>query len=174
MTVAMTYVAAALLVVVNVAWLFLTLLGLPGNWLMIATAALAEWALEPQLFARNTFIAVIAIAVLGELIELFAGAIGSKRGGASALGSLGALVGGILGAILGTGLIPIPVIGTILGAALGAFAGSALLERARGRSPEDAARAGRGAAIGHVMGNITKFALGCTIWVTLAVAAFTP
>lgn len=168
----MIYLWAAGLVLVNLAWLAFTLIGLPGNWLMIITAGLVAWWVDPPFIGRWVFVAVVGLAVIAEVIELIAGAIGSKRGGGTRYGSIGALLGGVLGAILGTGLIPIPILGTILGAAAGAFLGATGLEMASGRASGDAMRAGRGAAIGHVTGNLTKFAIGCAIWATLAVAAF--
>jgi len=168
----MLYLWATGLTLVNLAWLAMTLLGLPGNWLMIITAALVVWWVEAPMIGRWAFAAVIAMAVAGELIELLAGAIGSKRGGGTRWGAIGALIGGIAGALAGTLLIPIPLVGTILGAAGGAFTGATALELTSGRTRGEAVRAGRGAAIGHVTGNLTKFALGCAIWLTLAIAAF--
>lgn len=172
MLAAMVYLWATGLTLINFAWLVLTLLGLPGNWLMIVTAALVAWWVDGPIIGRWVFVAVIALAVTGELVELVAGAIGSKRGGGTRWGAIGALVGGIAGALTGTMMIPIPVVGTILGAAGGAFAGATAMELTSGRAGGEAVRAGRGAAIGHVTGNLTKFALGCAIWLTLAVAAF--
>lgn len=168
----MIHLWATGLVLVNLVWLGLTLVGLPGNWLMIATAAAAAWWLDPPMFAGWVFVLVVGLAALGELVELLAGAVGSKRSGGTRWGSVGALLGGVLGAVAGTLFIPLPVLGTILGAAIGAFAGAAALELASGRSPADSVRAGRGAAVGHVLGNLAKFSLGCAIWLTLALAAF--
>ncbi|MFW6337015.1 MAG: DUF456 domain-containing protein [Phycisphaeraceae bacterium] len=156
----------------NLGMLLLTLIGMPGNWLMILFAALVTWWVDPPFIGKWTFVAVVLIAGLGELIELLAGAMGSKIGGGGKWSSLAALVGGIGGAILGTILIPIPVLGTILGAAIGAFTGSAGVELYTGKTRGDAFRAGRGAAIGHVTGNASKFALGGVVWVVLTVAAF--
>lgn len=168
----MVYLWAGGLTLINLAWLVLTLLGLPGNWLMIITAALVAWWVDDPMIGRWVFVAVVGMAAMGELVELLAGAIGSKRSGGTRWGAMGALLGGIAGALAGTLLIPIPVVGTILGAAGGAFAGATALELASGRARAEAVRAGRGAAIGHVTGNLTKFALGCAIWLTLTIAAF--
>ena len=162
---------AVVMAIVNLVWLALTLLGLPGNWLMIVTAALVTWWVDPPLIGKGVFIAVVLLAGVGEIVEFCAGALGSRLGGGGKWASLAALIGGIAGAILGTVFIPIPVIGTILGAAIGAFAGSAGVELYAGRSRGEAFRAGRGAAIGHVTGNASKFALGCVVWVVLTAAA---
>lgn len=166
------YAWAAALAIGNLAFLLLTLLGLPGNWLMIVAAAVVTWWVDPPLIGKWTFVAVVLLAALGELIELLAGAMGSRLGGGGRWASLAALIGGVAGAVLGTILIPIPVLGTILGAAIGAFTGSAGVELRAGKSRGEALRAGRGAAIGHVTGNVSKFALGCVVWLVLTVAAF--
>ena len=39
----MVYIWATSLVVINAVWLALVLVGLPGNWLMVATTALVAW-----------------------------------------------------------------------------------------------------------------------------------
>ena len=56
------------------------------------------------------------LAGIGELLEAGAGAAGTKMGGGSSRGMLGAIVGGLVGAIVCTPLIPIPVLGTLIGA----------------------------------------------------------
>jgi len=119
-------------------------------------------------------VAVLALAVTGELIELLAGAVGARKFGGSRLASLGALGGGLIGAVFGTFMIPVPLFGTIIGAVLGAFTGSTGIELVRGATSDDAIRVGKGAAFGHVTGNLTKFALGCVIWMILAVAVLNP
>jgi len=163
---------ATAMAIANLFWLALTLLGLPGNWLMIVTAAAITAWVDPPFVGKRAFIAAVLLAGLGEVVELLAGALGSKIGGGGKWSSLGALAGGVSGAILGTVLIPLPVVGTILGAAIGAFVGSAGVELYSGRTRGEALRAGRGAAIGHVTGNVSKVGLGCVVWVVLTAAAF--
>jgi len=168
----MFYVYAGSMVLLNVLWLFCTLAGLPGNWMMIGMALLLMWVTDGAAFSWWTIGAVIGIAGIGEVIELIAGASGSKKAGGTRWGAVGALGGGILGAIFGTVLIPVPVIGTIAGAVIGAFSGSTALELASGRPHAEALRSGRGAAVGHFIGTMSKFALGCIVWLTLAIGAF--
>ncbi len=163
-----------LLPLLTALWVALILVGLPGTWLMIATAALAEWLTEADLFHLWTLIAAVVLGVLGEVWELCASMAGAKRAGATRAGALGALVGGIAGAILGTLFIPIPLLGSLLGGGLGAFAGSTLMERDGGKELRDALRAGRGAALGHVTGMVGKLAVGVAVWLLLAVAVFVP
>jgi hypothetical protein len=169
----MTYAWAALVPVLNVLWLALTLLGLPGNWLMIATAGIVAWLTPgPPSYHWATLALVVLLAGIGELIELLAGAAGSKTAGGTRRGAIGALIGGILGAVLGTFLLPVPLFGTVVGAAVGAFAGATLGELSGSMTAREALRSGRGAAIGHVTGIASKFVLGCGVWLLLAVGAF--
>jgi len=171
----MGWIAVALLVVLlDTLWLGLILIGLPGTWLMIATAALAEWWTEPQLFQPGVLIAAVVLAAAGELIEFLASAGGARRAGGTRAGAGGALLGGILGGIAGTFLIPVPLLGSLAGGALGAFLGSAVMEHRGGRTGREALRVGRGAAVGHVTGMLGKLSMGCAVWLLLAVAAFWP
>jgi hypothetical protein len=169
----MAYLWSGLIPLLNLLWLGLTLLGLPGNWLMLATAGLIAWLTAgPPSYHWGTLAAGVAIAATGELFELLAGAAGSRRGGGSRRGALGALLGGIAGGLLGTFLVPVPLLGTVLGAAGGAFAGAVVGELTGEKTREEAIRSGRGAAIGHVAGVASKVLLGCALWLLLAVAAF--
>jgi uncharacterized protein YqgC (DUF456 family) len=168
----MTIVWASALTLFNLFWLALTLLGLPGNWLMIAGALTLSLVLDEPLIATGTLIAVVILAALAEVYELIAGASGAKKAGGSRRAAVGALFGGFAGAILGTFIIPIPVIGTLTGAAAGAFLGAATLELTTGRAPRAAAGVGRSAMIGHLKGNLVKLATGAAIWLTLTISAF--
>ena len=172
----MVWIAAAVAVVaLDTVWVLLILFGLPGTWLMIATAAIAEWATPAtRLFGPSVLITAVALAALGEVIVFLASAGGAKRAGATRRGATGALLGGICGAIAGTLLIPVPLLGSLAGGALGAFIGSAALEHGGGRELREVLRVGRGAATGHVLGILGKLALGLAVWMLLAVAAFVP
>lgn len=155
----------------NLLWLLLNLVGLPGNWLMLATAVAATWWLGLPI-NRWTLIAVFAIAVIGEIIEFIAGAAGSRKYGGTWKGSLGALAGGIAGAVVGTVVLPLPVIGTLAGAAVGAFIGATAVEISLGRPRAEAIRAGQGAALGRIMGTVVKFSLGIVMWLALTADTF--
>ena len=166
--------AQVLRVVLNTLWVALILLGLPGTWLMIATAAVAEWCTTRTLFHMATLGVAVGLAALGETIEFLASAGGAKRAGATRSGAVGALMGGIVGAILGTIFIPVPLLGSLAGGAAGAFAGSAISEHGGGKELRDAMHVGRGAAVGHVLGMLGKLAMGVAVWVLLTVAVFVP
>jgi len=169
----MLYLWSTILILLNAVWLVLVVFGLPGNWLIvISTCLFAWWRWDDDVFSIYTLIAIAALAVLGELVEFFAGMVGAKRAGASWRGSLAALAGAIAGAIFGTFLISIPFLGTLLGACIGAGLGAWALEFSRGKKLEESARYGVGAGLGEFLGITSKFALGIVIWLVVAVAAF--
>jgi uncharacterized protein YqgC (DUF456 family) len=171
----MVYVYATLLVCINAFWLFLTALGLPGNWLIVLTAAVITWAWpDANMFSRWTLLAIVVLAGLGEVVEFLSGAVGAKKSGGTRWGAAGAIAGSIVGGIAGTALIPVPLVGTLLGMCLGAFGGATLLEFATGRPFERSYAAGRGAAIGRAVGVVLKLAIGVVMWLIVAIAAFWP
>lgn len=169
-------VLLAQLVVVLTGPIFLAtiLLGLPGTWMVLGTAALCEWLTDAQLFDRYTLAVALGLALCGELWELLAGATGAKRAGGSRASAFGAFAGGIVGAIVGTFTIPVPLVGTLAGGGIGAFVVATLVEESRGRETREAVRIGRAAGIGHVFGLLGKLALGTGVWILLSVTAFVP
>jgi uncharacterized protein YqgC (DUF456 family) len=169
------YLLAAALAFVNLLWLFTTVLGLPGNWLMVLTTALvAWWQWEAAMFSPWTLLAVILLATGGELVDVVAGAVMAKRAGGTGRGALGAILGGVAGGLVGTAMLPVPLFGTILGVCAGAFIGAAVLEAASGQPIALSLRSGRGAAVGYGLGYLAKLGIGAVIWATVAVAAFWP
>jgi uncharacterized protein YqgC (DUF456 family) len=168
-----TYLWASLLILTNAAWLVLDLLGLPGNWLMVAGTLLVAW-LQPGMFSVPTLVAVVVVAAAGELLELLSGALGARKGGAGRRGAAGALLGGFVGAIVGTFMIPVPVVGSLIGACAGACLGAWSLEVSGGRDVGESFRAGVGAGVGRALGTLVKLAAGVLLWLIIAVAAFVP
>jgi hypothetical protein len=164
-----------LLVILNSAWLALVVFGLPGNWMIvISTCLFAWWQWGKRVFSVYTLIAIVILAVLGELAEFTAGMIGAKRSGASWRGSIAAIFGAVMGAIFGTFLIPVPFLGTLLGACTGAGLCVWALEFSRGSQHEHSLRYAVGAGLGEFFGITAKFVLGAVIWFIVTVAAFWP
>jgi uncharacterized protein YqgC (DUF456 family) len=177
-----TYVLAALFSLLALACLGLIPLGLPGAWLMIGFAALAQmpgtipFTSAPSLHFGWALLGVcLAIAVASEIVEAMAGAAGAKYGGATRRGMVGAFVGGIVGAIFFTGLLPIPILGTLFGGLVGAFAGAWIGEASavQQRDPQKKFRAALGAAAGKLAGTFGKLAAGVVIGLLLVYGAFT-
>jgi len=169
----MIYVWLTGLLVLNAAWLMLVFFALPGNWLIIiSTALFAWWRWEDGIFSIYTLIAITVLAIVGEIVEFFAGAGGAKKAGAGWFGAIAAIFGAISGAVVGTVFIPIPVFGTLLGACLGAAGGTILAETMSGKQIHESVRSGFGAGTGVFLGTVSKFLIGCLIWLIVAVAAF--
>jgi hypothetical protein len=171
----MLYLWLIVLIIFNTVWLGLVIFGLPGNWMIvISTCLFAWWRWDSGVFSIYTLVAVVALAVMGEIIEFSAGVIGARKSGASWPGSIAALFGAIAGAIFGTFLIPIPFFGTLMGACLGAGTGVWGLEFSRGKKMEHSVRYAVGAGLGEFFGITSKLILGTVIWLTVAIAAFWP
>ena len=96
----MIYVWLVILILFNACWLMLVPFTLPGNWLMIITTVLfAWWQRDSGVFSIYTLAAITALAVVGEILEFLGGMGGARKAGASWRGSLGAIIGAIVGAI---------------------------------------------------------------------------
>ena len=169
---------AVLLLAMAGAWLA-NLFALPGNWLIVALAAIFAFAF-PVSAGRGIHWATVGVgvglAVVGELVELAAGAAGARQTGASRRAMVLALLGTVVGSVLGAfAAIPIPIVGPIIGAvgggALGAFAGAYIGETAIGRSTEQSLAAGKGAMIGRLLGTASKLVIGVMLFVVVAVDA---
>lgn len=158
----------------------LTLLNLPGNWLMVAAAAAyAHFAPNDARFHLSWKLVawLAAIALVGEAIEFAAGALGATQAGASRRGAimamLGSLLGGLVGAVVG---LPVPIVGPVLAAVLfaaaGALAGAVLGELSAQRSRGELWRIGWGAFWGRILGTIGKVLAGSVIAVVVIVGLF--
>jgi uncharacterized protein YqgC (DUF456 family) len=167
------YLWAVILVLTNTIWLALDLLGLPGNWLMVAGTLLTAW-LVPEMFSVWTLVAIVILAAAGEVLELLSGSLGARKGGAGRRGAMGALLGGFIGAIVGTFLIPVPVLGSLIGACGGACLGAWGLELSGGSDIRASLRAGFGAGVGRAFGTVIKLAVGLLLWIIITIAAFVP
>jgi uncharacterized protein YqgC (DUF456 family) len=148
--------------------LALDLVGLFGNWVILGAIG-AVWAITGFThFGGWTMGVLTGLAVLGEVIEAIAAALGAKRFGGDRGAALSALGGAIAGGVVGTPVLP--VVGTLIGACAGAFLGAAahevLLMR---RSAPDAAWTGLGAALGRIAGLVAKLAIGIAMLILAAV-----
>src|ERR671930_1928718 len=99
--------------------------GLPGLWVMAGAVLVYSYLGPPSAIGIATLIAVVVLALVGELLEFaLAGRYARKYGGSRRAG-WGAILGGIIGAIVG---VPIFLIGSMIGAFLGAFVGAWVAE----------------------------------------------
>lgn len=175
----MYYIWGLVLVLANLmAWLS-NLVSMPGNWLILACTAVFA-AVLPKEAGQGigwTTVGVLAgLAVLGEVLEFFAGAaVAGKRGG-SRRGMLLAIAGTIIGSLSGAFIsLPIPLVGPVIGAlaggALGAFIGAWIGEMWKGRSWQEGLDISKGAVIGRLLGTAGKLILGALMVAIAAVDA---
>ena len=166
-----------LVTAIAVGW-FLTLLGLPGNWLMVAATALYAYlapATGSAQISLLTAAAMAASATVGEIVELAASAWGTKKAGGSRRAALFSLFGSIAGALLGAAFgLPIPLLGpplaALLGGALGALAGAVFAEHSLGEHPRQSLRVGVAALLGRLLGTGVKSFVATILAVTALVA----
>lgn len=177
----MTILWALLFVLSLLAFWFTNLLGLPGNWLIVAAAGLYAWLLPGDSRAALGWPvvgAVAALALVGELIEFIAGAAGVRKAGGSRLSAFLALFGSLVGAIIGVFVgLPIPFVGSLVAAVLfagaGAAAGAALGENLAGRSNDASWKVGQAAFWGRLWGTLAKTLIGAMmVGVTVAAMCF--
>jgi len=167
----MTLIAAFFVVVAAVLGVLLTALTLPGIWLTLAVAAACQ-AWRGDLISWWLLLAAFVVALLAEVLDLMASAIGASRAGGTRRAALGSLIGAFVGAIAGTPLIPIPIVGSILGGAIGAGVGALLLELGGGEKTwSQSARIGGGAAIGRLTASVMKIAVAAAAGAVLGVVA---
>lgn len=174
------YIWAVLLVLGNGLAVLSNLFTLPGNWILLALTALFAF-LIPAEAARGigwtTVFVLLGLAVLGELIEFFAGAAGAAKRGASRRAVLLAVVGGMAGSIAGATIgLGIPVIGSLIaavgGGAFGAFLGAFLGEVWAGRTSQESLESGKAALIGRLLGTLGKTAVGAVMFGVATVDVF--
>ena len=151
------------------ACLLLIPFALPGTWLMIGSAAAFQVLVIPGRIGALTFVVLVALAVVGEVLDVVFMTRYAKKYGGSSRAAWGAVIGGIAGAIVG---VPVPILGSIIGAFAGAFVGAMALEMLGERSRGEAARAATGAVIGRGVAAAAKVAIGCTMAALVLVAAW--
>lgn len=171
----MDILIAILFTLSNILAVFAVLLALPGTWLMVLTAIGINLVFrDAAMFSWWTIGVAAALAVVGELLELLAGAAGAQAMGASKRSIFASIVGGVVGGILGTFLLPIPVVGTVVGSALGAGIGAVVFEFtiADRRHLKHLRGIGTGAFTGRLLATVLKGAVALVMAIQLSIAAF--
>jgi uncharacterized protein YqgC (DUF456 family) len=146
-------------------------LGLPGIWVMLASAvgynALVAGKIAGPI-GWVTLIGTLLLAVVAEVVDFTLAARFARRFGGSRRAGWGAILGGFLGAFAG---IPIPIVGSVIGAFLGAFVGAFVAEWTnRESTAATSTRVAWGALIGRAAGAALKtgFGLAIAAWLLLA------
>jgi uncharacterized protein YqgC (DUF456 family) len=135
------------------------LLGLPGNWVILAEALV--YALITHFNKGIGWYDLLALALMagaGELAEFIITAYGAQKFGASKKAVAGALVGGLVGAILVN--MVLPLIGAVIGAFLGVYLGAFLITYYLEKDLAKARNSGLGAFMGRIGAVLVKGSLG--------------
>jgi uncharacterized protein YqgC (DUF456 family) len=168
----MYYLYASLFTLLLFGSWFLTLLGLPGNWLMVGLSTLFYFFVLQNgapAFGTSVLITLGVLAILAEVLEFAASAMGIKKGG-SKRGAIYSMIGSIIGGIVGAafGLL----IGAVLFAALGAMAGAVYGERSLGKELGQSIEIGKAAFWGRILGSLAKLMIGGIMLAVAATASF--
>jgi len=148
--------------------LILIVLGLPGLWIMVASAVSYNLIVPGDSFGWVTLVIVGVLALVAELLDIsLTGSYARKYGGSRRAG-WGAIIGSIVGAMVG---FPVPIIGPVIGAFVGSFIGALIAEFTGGSSAGDATRVAKGALIGRVVSTVLKIGIGFTVGIWIFIAA---
>ena len=113
--------AVVLLVGVLLLSMILIALGLPGLWVMIASAVVYNIVVGGSPIGWFTLVCVGILALIAEIIEWTLSGKFARKYGGSRRAAWGAVIGGTLGAIMG---FPLPIVGPLIGAFVGSFVGA--------------------------------------------------
>ena len=146
--------------------ILLSALAFSGTWMVLLAAIITFFANGfPTL---GTLIVFVLLCITAEIIEALAGWLGVQKRGGSKLAGLAAVVGGLIGAVIGSGFFPI--LGTLLGMLAGSFGLAFLVEWKRLKHHGQAA----GIALGAVWARLcvmflkTLLTLGMSLWLISA------
>ena len=95
----------------NIFWVLLCILllvislglnasGAPGNWIMLGFASLYSWLMpneSPYDFGVVIILIVLVLAIIGEILEFFMGALSTKKAGGTKRGVWFSVIGSIIG-----------------------------------------------------------------------------
>lgn len=119
------WIAAILFGIAALLAVALVIFSLPGVWMLALIAVMTE-VFYPELLGNWTIAAILALAVVAEIVDTLASAAGAKKAGGSKRAMFASIIGAIVGGVIGTPIFPI--VGTIVGAILGAGIFAAVLE----------------------------------------------
>ncbi|NLF64237.1 MAG: DUF456 domain-containing protein [Chloroflexi bacterium] len=131
---------------------------LPGTllvWLSVFFYYLVERALGFAAIDPITFIVVTALALVAGTSEIWLPLLGARQSGSSKR----TMVAGLLGALIGTFVLPIPLVGTVVGYAAGVLLG----EYQKHGDWDKALRAGAGGLAGWGLATVLQLVTGFVI-----------
>ena len=184
----LAYLGTTLFVIVLFLGILAALVGLPGTVLILLDAVVFSACHSFQRPPWGLLLVLLGMSVLAETSDNLLSALGVKLGGGSGKTSLWALIGGVVGAIVGANFSPLlslfgvagGVAGVIFGALVpplvlaagGGFLASYLYELRTGKSPAEARQAGWAALLGRLAGVLSKVILASVMVGVILLAVF--
>ncbi len=159
----MEYLGAVILLIIMAIAALLSLINLPGNWIMLVVAFIGSFFFPQAEMGWIFFILFIAFALIGEGLEFGLQLWGAKKYGSSKQANMTGMIGAVAGAVLG-----MPILfgaGAIAGALLGAWIGCYVGERLHERPHGEAVHSANGALLGKFLGMAMKFGTGIVLLV---------
>ncbi|HPF69036.1 MAG TPA: DUF456 domain-containing protein [Candidatus Krumholzibacteria bacterium] len=129
-------------------------LGLGGTFIVLGLALVHALVTGFDPIGWRLLAVLAGLAVTGEIIEFLVGTFWVAKKGATRHGVIGAFAGGLLGAALGNGVVP--VVGAVLGSFVGAFGGAVLGEYIARERLEPSLRVGGQAFLGRLAAMVIK------------------
>jgi uncharacterized protein YqgC (DUF456 family) len=127
--------------------LTLSLIGFSGTWAVFLAAVVTKFSIGAP--NTGTLVIFMLLCVVVELLEALAGFLGVQRRGGSKRAGFAAIVGGLVGAGMGSAFFPI--IGTFAGLLVGSFALAFLVEWVRLKHHAEAANIAIGALLARMV-----------------------
>ena len=150
---------------VLIAGVVVTPIGIPGTFIIAVAALLYSIFTDFANISWTLIFMLFTIAILLEMLEFALSGYMANRFGGSKYSVIGAIAGGLIGAVWGTAILPI--IGTLIGAFFGAFGGAFIGEYFISRDVNRAILAGIGAFLGAVGGKTMKTVTAVAMVVTI-------
>jgi uncharacterized protein YqgC (DUF456 family) len=138
------YIVAA---VMSVAGLILTLVSIPGVWLIYLSTILVAMIDNFSTITPGMLIVLFLLSLLSTFVDNIVNILGVKAMGGGIWGMIGAILGGFVGLIVGN------ILGVILGPLVGAFFFEYFLGR---KSFKESIKAGIGSFIGMLLTVVLK------------------
>ena len=160
-----------LVICLNLTGVLMVVLQLPGTWLILMCTGLWAWCCrDDQAIGIWTLLALLVLAIFGEIVETCAGMVTSRHVKSSKRSTLLELFGAVTGAIMGTSMIPVPIFGTLIGACIGAGLGAMIGDHWAGQNWRQVKNAGKAAVKGRLWGTLGKVIIAVIMFVVATVA----
>lgn len=124
-----------------------------GTFIIFIGSLLYAILTDFSIISIKTIVLLFVLYLCGEVLEYIFIIIGGKKFGASNTAIIGAIFGGVIGAIAGMGFLGI---GVLLGTFLGIFLGAFLVEFFIQKDLVKSLKAGAGGVIGRIGSIVTK------------------